>query len=77
MERKVGPGETTPVQGETQQPSPRMPHERDESSGSQAADEPTGREIGELGRKDVERGVKDTTKQSELEKTYDRLSGRG
>jgi hypothetical protein len=71
-------GQTTPVQGETQERAPRAPHERDESADSQQQHgEPSAQEVGELGRQDVERGVRDTTKQSELEKTYDRLSDRG
>jgi hypothetical protein len=73
MERRQDTrGDTIPAQGERQERVPRSPHERDESAQSQEPGEPTAREIGELGRRDVERGVEDTTKQSELEKTYDR-----
>jgi hypothetical protein len=69
----AGRGQTTPVQGETQERAPRMPHERDESAQSQAAKEPTGQRMGDIGRADVEAGRTDTTKQAELERTYDRM----
>ena len=68
-------GETVPQQGQTttQERAPRMPHERDESSGSQAADEPSAQRIGEAGRQDIERGSVDTDKGPVLDQTYDRV----
>ena len=73
MERKKdNRGETIPVQGEQQERAPSAPHERDESAQSQESSEPTGKAIGELGRRDVERGVQDTTKQAEMDRAYDR-----
>jgi hypothetical protein len=66
-------GETVPVQGETHQRAPRMPHERDESADSQAASEPSGPRMAEAAREDIERGVVDTDKGPVLEETYDKL----
>lgn len=66
-------GKTVTSQGEKQRPVPRMPHERDESSDSQARAEPSAERIGRLAQKDVERGVADTTKGAELDATYDKL----
>jgi hypothetical protein len=66
-------GNTTPAQGENQQPVPRMPHERDESADSQARMEPSNRRMGEKGQADVEAGRTDTTKGAELDATYDKL----
>ena len=75
--KDTGRGNTIPQQGERQERSPRMPHERDESVQSQEADEPSATQVGEIARRDVERGVRDTTKQAELEETYDKLAKRG
>ena len=50
-------GQTRPARGPQQQPSPRMPHERDESADSQAADEPSARRMGRLAQEGIERGV--------------------
>jgi hypothetical protein len=50
-----------------------MPHERDESSDSQAAGEPSGQRLGELARKDLEQGRVDTDKGPALDATYDKL----
>jgi hypothetical protein len=66
-------GNTLPVQGETQQRSPRAPHERDESADSQVASEPSGQRMAQAAREDVERGVVDTDKGPVLEETYDRV----
>ena len=66
-------GNTLPIQGDTQQRSPRMPHERDESADSQQASEPSARSVGEQARKDVERGLVDTDKGPVLDETYDRV----
>ena len=69
----AGRGNTTMVQGERQQPVPRMPHERDESADSQPRMEPSNRRIGEKAQADAERGVADTSKGAELDATYDKL----
>jgi hypothetical protein len=66
-------GNTLPVQGDTQQRSPRMPHERDESADSQGSSEPSARAVGEQAHEDVERGLVDTDKGPVLDQTYDRV----
>lgn len=66
-------GATRTMQGEKQEAVPRMPHERDESSDSQAPGEPSGREVGQAAREDIERGLTDTDKGPVLEETYDKL----
>ncbi len=70
-----GPGQkdTVPLQGETQQRVPRMPHEHDESADSQAADETSGRRVGQAAREDVERGRVDTDTGPVLDQTYDKV----
>lgn len=73
--RKAPPrqGNTLPVQGETQERAPRMPHERDESADSQQSSEPSARSVGKQAHKDLARGLVDTDKGPVLEETYDRL----
>lgn len=66
-------GETVPAQGETQQPVPRMPHERDESAQSQASAEPSAQRIGQAAYDDLERGLVDTDKGPVLDKAYDKV----
>lgn len=66
-------GQTVTAQGEDQHAVPRMPHERDESADSQVRAEPSARRMGELARKDAERGVPDTTRGAELDATYHQL----
>jgi hypothetical protein len=58
----VGKGQTATEQGETQDRTPRQPHERDESADSQASSEPSQRRVGEIGRSDIESGKVDTDK---------------
>jgi hypothetical protein len=58
----VSRGTTATEQGDKQARTPRQPHERDESADSQAQDEPSQQRMGELGRKDLERGLVDTDK---------------
>jgi hypothetical protein len=65
--------ETRMTQGETQQDVPRMPHERDESGDSQAKASPSHERMADKARKDVERGVVDTTKGAELDATYEQV----
>lgn len=66
-------GETVPVQGEKQQRSPRLPHERDESAGSQAAAEPSGQRMGRIAHDDLAEGQVDTDKGPVLDATYDKV----
>ncbi len=66
-------GETQTEQGENQRTVPRMPHERDESAGSQARQEPSNVRLGEIAQADAERGLVDTSKGAELDATYDQL----
>jgi hypothetical protein len=66
-------GNTVTAQGETQQPKARMPHERDESSDSQAAENPTMGHMGTMAHDDVVQGHQDTSKSQELDATYHRL----
>jgi hypothetical protein len=63
-------GNTVTAQGETQQPKAQMPHERDESANSQAADNPSARRMGEIAHDDVMEGQQDTSKAQELDATY-------
>ncbi len=63
-------GETIPLQGETQEPVPRMPHERDESSSSQSSGEPTAKVVGKQALADVEKGIVDTTRGAETDRAY-------
>jgi hypothetical protein len=66
-------GDTVPVQGETQERVPRMPHEHDESAESQSSGEPSGRAIGQAAHEDVERGLVDTDKGPALDQAYHKL----
>ena len=66
-------GNTLPAQGEDQRGVPRMPHERDESADSQARQEPSNVRLGRIAQADAERGLQDTSKGAELDKTYDKL----
>src|SRR4051794_31284242 len=65
-----GRGNTVTAQGETQQPKAQMPHERDESANSQAAEDPSARRMGEIAHDDVVEGQQDTSKAQELDATY-------
>lgn len=66
-------GDTAPVQGETRDRVPRMPHERDESADSQSPSEPSGRRVGQAAHEDIERGLVDTDKGPVLDQTYDKV----
>jgi hypothetical protein len=66
-------GNTVPVQGETRERAPPMPHERDESADSQAASEPSGPRMAQVAREDIERGVVDTDKGPVLDQTYEKV----
>lgn len=67
------PGDTRPVQGETQDRAPRMPHERDESADSQAPGESSGPRMAQAARKDIERGAVDTDTGPVLNQVYDKV----
>lgn len=66
-------GDTVPVQGENQVPKARMPHERDQSADSQAADAPSARRMGRIAHDAVESGQVDTDKGPVLDATYEDL----
>jgi hypothetical protein len=70
---RPGEGSTVTAQGETQSPKARMPHERDESSDSQAGDNAQARRMGEIAHDDVVDGQQDTSKAQETDATYHRL----
>lgn len=65
-------GRTTPAQGETSTPQkvPRLPHEHDLSSDSQARGEASGKKVGEQAHRDVMRGLTDTSKGAEMDRAY-------
>lgn len=65
-------GNTVPAQGDKQEQAPRMPHERDESADSQAAQEASGERVGQQASEDIERGLVDTDKGPVLDQAYDR-----
>jgi hypothetical protein len=65
-------GNTTPAQGETQERTPRAPHERDESAQSQDNKEPSQDRIGGLAHDDAASGRTDTDKGPVTDQTYQR-----
>ena len=60
---------------DSEKKQPRLPHERDESSDSQAAGEPSGQRMGKIAHDSVRRGEVDTDKGPVLDEAYDRLGG--
>jgi hypothetical protein len=66
-------GDTVPLQGDTQDRAPRMPHERDESADSQVASEPSQPRMARAGQEDIERGLVDTDKGPVFDETYEKL----
>jgi hypothetical protein len=70
-------GNTLPAQGERQHRAPRLPHERDESADSQPAGEASGRRMGAMAHRDLERGLQDTDKGPAMDAAYDRLRDGG
>lgn len=66
-------GTTETAQGENQAPKARMPHERDESSDSQAPDNASARRMGQIAHDAAEDGQQDTTKGAELDAAYHRV----
>ncbi len=65
--------ETRSAPGAAQEPKPRMQYERDQSSDSQASDEPSQRRAGLMAHHDIEQGLVDTDRGPVLEDTYERL----
>ena len=70
---KPSEGNTVTAQGENQAPKARMPHERDESADSQAAEDSSARRMGQIAHDDVVEGLQDTSKARETDATYHRL----
>jgi len=70
---KRSQGDTVPQQGENQERAPRLPHERDESAGSQAAANPGARRMGKIAYADLREGLTDTDKGPVLDATYEKL----
>ena len=66
-------GNTVTAQGENQAPTARLPHERDESADSQAADNPQARRMGKIAHDDLMEGQQDTSKALETDATYHRV----
>jgi hypothetical protein len=65
-----------PTSGETHtsrdpRVSPRLPHEGDESAGSQTAENPSQRQIGKQALEDLENGLEDTGRKPALDQVYD------
>jgi hypothetical protein len=67
---KPSRGDTVTAQGETQAPKGRMPHERDESADSQAAEAAPIARKGEQAHKDIEQGQPDTDKGPAMDEAY-------
>ena len=70
---KPSEGNTVMSQGENQAPKARMPHERDESADSQAAEDPSTRRMGQIAHDAQVDGQQDTSKARETDATYHRL----
>ena len=70
-----GGGQTIPAQPETEEPAPRLPHERDESADSQAPRETSGTRIGQQAHDDLQRGRVDTDKGPPMDAAYDKVRG--
>ena len=66
-------GNTVTAQGENQVSKAQTPNERDESSHSQAADNPSARRMGEMAHDDLMEGQQDTSKAQEMDATYHRV----
>lgn len=66
-------GKTVPAQGQSREPVPRLPHERDESADSQAAQQQSGERVGKQAHEDIERGLVDTDKGPVLDETYEKV----
>ena len=69
-------GDTVLVQGENQVPKARMPHERDESTDSQAAASSQVRRMGQLAHDSETSGQQDTDKGPVLDAAYEKQQER-
>jgi hypothetical protein len=67
--------DTASAQGERQKIQPRTPNEHDESTDSQARQEPSQRDVGKAAHDDVVHGHQDTSKHQETDAAYDRVVG--
>ena len=72
---KPSEGNTVMQQGENQAPKARMPHERDESADSQAAQAASTQRMGQIAHDDVVEGQPDTDKGPALDAAYERQKG--
>jgi hypothetical protein len=61
-------GETLPARDEKREP--KLPHERDESADSQAAEQPSQVEVGEQAHEDIDRGLVDTGRAPVTNRVY-------
>lgn len=68
-------GQTVPAQGETQDAAPKTPHERDESTDSQALREASGSRMGQQAHDDLQQGQVDTDKGPQMDAVYDKIRG--
>lgn len=64
-------GETT-SSGAGREPSPRLPHERDESASEQTSNEASQRQAGETALKDARSEREPTDRSAEIDQTYNR-----
>lgn len=71
--RSPGRGDTQWEQGEDQRAQPREPAARDESADQQTTGHAQHAQQAELARRDLERGLHDTSKAAEMDATYDTL----
>jgi hypothetical protein len=69
---KTSAGNTVTQQGENQVPKARMPHERDESTDSQAPEAPSNQRMGQLAHDDAASGQPDTDKGPALDAAYEK-----
>lgn len=71
-------GKTVPAQGETTAPQevPRLPHEHDESSDSQAGADASQQRVGRQAHRDVQQGLVDTDRAPVMDKAYGKVKGK-
>ncbi|MBX3659512.1 MAG: hypothetical protein KF740_13865 [Ramlibacter sp.] len=73
--RKTGQSVAAPTPGPPPAGAPRLPHERDESSDSQAAATAQQQAVGQQAHADLRRGLTDTDKGPAMDKTYKKVKG--
>lgn len=59
----------------TKDQAPRTPNERDESADSQSRNEASQKGVGKVAHDDLAHGKQDTSKQPEMDATYDKVKG--